>query len=129
MNRSTRLRPATADDVRAIGELPPAWFVDGWVEGDVLVDGDGRILGYGIVTQDTLGRFWGWVRRGPASAVTMHRGALRLIAAVRSSGAEMLCVYCNQDIAGAAEWLARLGFVQSDGETPQGRVWVCRFSP
>lgn len=88
-----------------------------------MIDGD---RAFGSVVWDDKGRAWGFVDvRGPVSAVTLHRGAKRLLAALAQAGEREVRVFCDTTTPGAERWLRRLGFAPA--ETHEGReVWLWR---
>ena len=127
MPRNRRPRVATAADFRAFlgREPPPIWT------GLVAEDEAGEIVAAGAVIWDEYGRAWGsYSTRQPLLAVTMHRAARRMLAALKAVEEPALYTFCSQSIPGAEKWLRRLGFEPAPKLTtdPEHPVWVCDLS-
>lgn len=121
-----RSRAATAADFEAFfGRAPPAIW-----NGLVAEDDTGAIVGAGIVFWDDYGRAWGsYSARKPLPAVTMHRAARRMLAALEAVGEPALYVGGDPTLPGAEGWLQRLGFDRApelDGD-PKFPIWVKRW--
>lgn len=124
----TTLRPATADDLRAIaGKDPdPAWCAQ-WF--GFTAEADGKIAGIGITSRDMYGRCWVWVEvLEPLSALFLHRIVRTSMVELRKAGIGALHAYCSASIPTAEGWLTRLGFRPDPSLPchPDGRpVWKC----
>jgi hypothetical protein len=102
------IRPAIASDFLVFSEEPLPWRVKAWT-GTL----DGKVIGLGGVatlpdgTKVGFAHFTAEARRFPA---TLHRTSLRLLAEIRREGVRRIVATPDEDIGGAAHWLARLGF-------------------
>lgn len=116
------LRRARGEDWAAICGTPePAeWF--GYAEARPHF-----IDGLGCVFLGVDGRWWVLFKRAPGvrKVKTAHAAARRLFAEAKDKGIEVHGL-ADPEISGAAVWMARLGFEQTD-ETREGHpVWVLR---
>jgi hypothetical protein len=123
--RPSRPRLATAADFEAFfhREPPPVWT-------GLVTEEDGEIVGAGIVQWDDYGRAWGsYSARKPLPVVTMHRAALRMLAALEAVEEPVLYVGRDQRVPGSEAWLQRLGFVRvPEMDTdPNFPVWERRW--
>jgi hypothetical protein len=96
----------------------------------LVAEEDGVIVAAGIVQWDDYGRAWGsYSARQKLSAITMHRAARRMLAALEAVGEPVLYVGADEHIPGAAEWLRRLGFSRAPAmdSDPDYPVWEMRW--
>lgn len=117
----TRLKIATdADFWRFYGQEPPSRWLG------VVGERRGALIGFGAVLWDDQGRAWGFFeRRARVSAVTMHRAAVRTLAALRESGEAAVHTLCDRAVPDAEKWLARLGFKpDADLSNEKREVWT-----
>ena len=111
-----KIEPATDADFLAFygREAPETWLGMAAKEGE-------RIVGMGVVIWNENGCAMGFVdRKGPVSAMGMHRAVKRVLGILKQVGEPAVYVTCDHDIPRADYWLKRLGFKPMDSNP---EVW------
>jgi RimJ/RimL family protein N-acetyltransferase len=103
------IRVATDEDFLAFYRQPVPDDIDDWLA--LLYEEHGRIIAIGGIRRNEHGAACGFVdRRGPISSFTLHRGAKRLLRALKQVGEPAVYALCDDSNTRAAAWLRRLGF-------------------
>lgn len=103
------------------GDVPTWWT-------GIVAEDAHMLLGMGGVYRGVDGRIWAFFHRarGAPVRIAMQRGAKALFAALREVGVTDVYAIASKTIPGAAYWMTRLGFVQTNEERAAHVVWVWR---
>jgi hypothetical protein len=116
---ASRLRRATGDDWRRyVGTEPPAlWY-------GLTADAGYMLLGIGGVFLGTDDRWWATFHRAPGVRdLALAQRAARVVQSVASEAGLTVHAMPDPRISTAAFWLSRLGFIETDEEIDNCKVW------
>lgn len=121
-----RMRWLTRDDI-------PPELIEAGMECDpvgLVAEGpSGEIMAMGFVSWH-FGRAFVFLDirdEGMRRPMFLHRRAMIFLKMLAEAGEESVWTVCDHSKPRAETWLRRLGFVETNEETPQGNLWKCQI--
>lgn len=116
---ATVVRPATDADFQAfVGRKPPEIWLG------MMAEREGRIVAMGVIAWNEDGKASGYFdAKERVSPLTIHKTALRMLAALKEAGEPVVFAGCDDMKVGARRWLKMLGFAYDGQVGAQTSRW------